>query len=117
MGELRDERRARLDRALEELPSARRRRRADLDGHPAEVLAAESERLDLLVIGSRGYGALRATLAGSVAHELAGSSRCPLLLVPRGVDRPLDGLARGAAPRRPPRDRRPYGFSDGRIGT
>jgi hypothetical protein len=25
-----------------------------LDGHPAEALAAESERLDLLLIGSRG---------------------------------------------------------------
>ena len=93
MGELRDMRRARLDQALEELPSRVDAGGQIIDGHPAEVLAAESERLDLLVIGSRGYGALRATLAGSVAHELAGTSRCPLLLVPRGVDRPLDGLA------------------------
>ena len=96
-GELRDMRRARLDRALGELPAAAEAGRQITDGHPAEVLAAESERLDLLVIGSRGYGALRATLAGSVAHELSGSSRCPLLLVPRGVDRPLDGLARRTA--------------------
>ena len=44
----------------------------------AEILAAESDRLDLLVIRSRGYGALRARLGGSVAHELAGTShaRC-----------------------------------------
>jgi nucleotide-binding universal stress UspA family protein len=93
-GELRDERQARLDQALEELPSRVDAGGRVTDGRPAEVLAAESEHLDLLMIGSRGYGALRATLAGSVAHELAGTSRCPLLLVPRGVDRPLDGLAR-----------------------
>jgi nucleotide-binding universal stress UspA family protein len=93
-GELRDERRARLDQALEELPCRVDAGGRVIDGRPAEVLAAESEHLDLLVIGSRGYGALRATLAGTVAHELAGTSRCPLLLVPRGVDRPLDGLAR-----------------------
>ena len=61
------------------------------------MLATESARLDLLVMGSRSNGALRATLVGSVAHELAGTSRCPLLLVPRGVDRPLDGLARRTA--------------------
>jgi nucleotide-binding universal stress UspA family protein len=94
MGELRDARRARLDQALEALPSRVDAGGQIIDGRPAEVLAAESERLDLLVIGSRGYGALRATLAGSVAHELAGTSRCPLLLVPRGVERPLRGLAR-----------------------
>jgi nucleotide-binding universal stress UspA family protein len=94
MGELRDEQRARLDRALEALPSHVDAEGQVLDGHPAEALAAESERLDLLLIGSRGYGALRATLAGSVAHQLAGTARCPVLVVPRGVDRPLDGLAR-----------------------
>jgi nucleotide-binding universal stress UspA family protein len=101
MGELRDERRARLDQALEELPSRVDAGGQVVDGHPAEVLAAESEHLDLLVIGSRGYGALRATLAGSVAHELAGTSRCPLLLVPRGVARPLDGLCADGDTARP----------------
>jgi nucleotide-binding universal stress UspA family protein len=55
------------------------------------VLTAESEQLDLLVLGSRGYGALHATLAGSVRHQLASRSRCPLLLVPRGVENPLGG--------------------------
>ena len=102
MGELRDDRRARLDKALEKLPARIDAGGEVIDGHPAEVLAAESERLDLLVIGSRGYGALRATLVGSVAHELAGTSRCPVLLVPRGVDRPLDGLARRPGTGRPP---------------
>src|SRR5687767_10570997 len=94
MRELREMRRAQLDDALEELPSRVDADGQVLDGIPAEVLAAESERLDLLVLGSRRYGALRATLAGGIAHALAGTSRCPLLLVPRGVTRPLEGLAR-----------------------
>jgi nucleotide-binding universal stress UspA family protein len=87
-------RRARLDQAVGVLPFRVDADGQIIDGDPAEVLAAESKRLDLLAIGSRGYGALRATLVGSVGHELAGTSHCPLLLVPRGVARPLDGLVR-----------------------
>lgn len=63
-----------------------------VDGRAADVLAAESADLDLLIIGSRAYGALHATLTGSVGHELAWRARCPLLLVPRGVEHPLAGL-------------------------
>ena len=92
--DLRAARQARLDQAVEALPHGLDARGQLIDGHPAEMLAAESDRLDLLVIGSRGYGALRATLVGSVAHSLTGSARCPLLLVPRGVGHPLEGLAR-----------------------
>jgi nucleotide-binding universal stress UspA family protein len=99
VGELREMRGARLDEAVGALPFRVDADGRIIDGDPAEVLAAESERLDLLVLGSRGYGALRATLAGSVAHALAGTSRCPLLVVPRGVARPLDGLARRAGRR------------------
>jgi nucleotide-binding universal stress UspA family protein len=98
MGELRAMRRVQLDEALGALRSGTVADGRVFDGHPARVLAAESELLDLLVIGSRGYGALRATIAGSVAHQLATTSRCPLLLVPRGIDRPLQGLARRQRP-------------------
>jgi nucleotide-binding universal stress UspA family protein len=93
MHELRADRRARLELALEHLPVAVEADAELLEGRPVEVLAAESERLDVLVIGSRGYGAMRATLVGSVAHELVRSARCPLMLVPRGVAHPLEGLA------------------------
>jgi nucleotide-binding universal stress UspA family protein len=99
MGELREMRRARLDEAVGVLPFRVDAEGQIIAGEPAEVLAAESERLDLLVLGSRGYGALRATLAGSVTHALAGTSRCPLVLVPRGVARPLAGLVRPSGPR------------------
>jgi nucleotide-binding universal stress UspA family protein len=97
--DLRTARRRRLDEALADVASGVDADGQLIDGHPVERLAAESERLDLLVIGSRGYGALRATLSGSVAHQLAGRARCPLVLVPRGVARPLHGLARRRARR------------------
>jgi nucleotide-binding universal stress UspA family protein len=93
MGELRAERAARLEEALASVPERVACVGEVLDGHPAEVLARESGDLDLLVIGSRGYGALRATTAGTTAHWLSTACRCPLMLVPRGVEHPLAELA------------------------
>jgi nucleotide-binding universal stress UspA family protein len=57
-------------------------------GDAAEALAAQSEELDLLVAGSRGYGPLGAVLLGSTTHRLMRASACPLIVTPRG--RPLD---------------------------
>jgi nucleotide-binding universal stress UspA family protein len=55
-----------------------------LPGPPGEMLAAAAkEGIDLLVAGSRGYGPLRAVLAGSVSRYLAGNAPCPLIVVPR----------------------------------
>jgi nucleotide-binding universal stress UspA family protein len=62
-------------------------------GDPAEVLIAVSEHLDLLVCGSRGYGPLRAVLLGSVTRRVVADARCPVLVLPRGVQAPLDALA------------------------
>ena len=58
------------------------------DGHPAEELAGESESLDLLVVGSRGYGPLRRTMLGGVATEVIRTSVCPVLVAPRGARPP-----------------------------
>jgi nucleotide-binding universal stress UspA family protein len=55
-----------------------------LTGHAGPMLAQASSDVDLLVRGSRGYGPLRAVLLGGVSSELARSSACPLLVVPRG---------------------------------
>jgi nucleotide-binding universal stress UspA family protein len=55
-----------------------------LAGRPAEALAdaAVGGGYHLLVIGSRGRGATKAVL-GSVARQLAGNSRVPILMVGR----------------------------------
>ena len=103
-GEMREEHRRRLEEATESLPSDCACTAAVVEGDPARVLADQSRRLDLLVIGSRGYGAARATLAGTVGHRLATASRCPLMLIPRGVEHPLRRIG---APRRRIEARRP----------
>jgi nucleotide-binding universal stress UspA family protein len=56
-------------------------------GHPAERLAdvADEEDADLIVVGSRGRGALKAAFLGSVSHNLIGVARCAVLIVPPGV--------------------------------
>jgi nucleotide-binding universal stress UspA family protein len=56
-------------------------------GHPAERLAelADEEDAELIVVGSRGRGTLKAAFLGSVAHNLVGVARCPVLIVPPGV--------------------------------
>jgi nucleotide-binding universal stress UspA family protein len=67
-----------------------------LAGAPAEMLADYSERLDVLVTGSRGYGPLRSVLVGGVSGRLVRSARCPVIVIPRGVEAPLGSLFRSA---------------------
>ena len=55
-----------------------------LEGDAAGLLERESEGLDLLVTGSRGYGPKRAVLVGSVSSELLRTAQCPVVVVPRG---------------------------------
>jgi nucleotide-binding universal stress UspA family protein len=53
-------------------------------GQPVETLLARArEGLDLLVVGSRGYGPLRRVLFGSVSGELIAKADCPVLVLPR----------------------------------
>jgi nucleotide-binding universal stress UspA family protein len=64
-------------------------------GDPVVLLRAVLEdRAALAVIGSRGRGAARAALLGSVSHELARCAPCPLVVVP---PRATLGAAAGAA--------------------
>ena len=55
-----------------------------LFGHPGERLAdlADEEEAELIVVGSRGRGALKAAFLGSVSSGLVGVARCPVLIVP-----------------------------------
>ena len=52
------------------------------DGSPAGVLVEASHDADLLVMGSRGRGALPTALLGSVAHYVIPRAACPLVIHP-----------------------------------
>ena len=53
------------------------------DGDPArEILAAAtSERVDAIVIGSRGLGKLSAMLLGSISHKVSNDAHCTVIIV------------------------------------
>ena len=57
-----------------------------LDGDARDLLSGASHELDLLVLGSRGYGPVRAVLLGSVSAALVRSAQSPLVVVPRGFE-------------------------------
>ena len=54
-----------------------------LHGRPADEIIryAEESGTDLLVIGSRGLGALREFALGSVSHKVLTHAKCPVLVV------------------------------------
>jgi nucleotide-binding universal stress UspA family protein len=52
-------------------------------GRPASSLQALSEEVDLLVIGSRRWGALTRLVLGGTGERLAHGAECSLLVVPR----------------------------------
>lgn len=60
-----------------------------LDGRPWAALAGKSEELDLLLVGSRGYGPLKAVVTGGTSGPLIRHAHCPVIVLPRGVDAPL----------------------------
>jgi len=65
-------------------------------GVPADELARSSGSVDLLVIGSRDYGAIGRLVHGSTAQQLARTAESPLLVLTRAA-RATDE-AKAAAP-------------------
>jgi len=63
-----------------------------LSGHPAEEIQRLSALVDLMVVGSRGYGPSRAVLLGSVSRRLVEDAQSPAIVVPRGEESVLDRL-------------------------
>ncbi len=53
-----------------------------LGGRASDILVDESKNADLLVVGSRGRGAVRSALLGSVSQHVTGRSACPVVVVP-----------------------------------
>ena len=64
-------------------------------GRPGRDARHHSATLDLLVTGSRGYGPLRSVLVGGVSGRLMRSAQCPVIVVPRGIEEPLERLFDG----------------------
>jgi nucleotide-binding universal stress UspA family protein len=52
-------------------------------GGPREELVQAGKELDLLIVGSRGYGPVGRLFHGSVSRYLARHATCPLLVLPR----------------------------------
>jgi len=88
---MRTELRAIHDRAVDavsdDVPAEGRFR----DGPADKVLVDESAHVDLLMVGSRGYGPVGAVLMGSVTAALARGAACPLVVTPRGTRLDLRG--------------------------
>ena len=72
-----------------------------LTGQPEPLLAEQSEHADLFVVGSRGYGPHRAVLLGSVSGRLVRDAACPVLVVPRSIEAPLEELFPAASESQP----------------
>lgn len=62
---------------------------------PAQALLDLSSEASLLVMGSRGRGSVLAGLLGSVAFTVAGSARCPLVVVKEGCGTTVAGPEEG----------------------
>ena len=54
-------------------------------GIARDELVGLSEHVDLLVLGSRGYGPVRRALLGGSADRIVHAAACPVLVVPRGA--------------------------------
>lgn len=55
-----------------------------VDGDPADALVGMAQDAALLVVGTRGLGAFRGMLLGSVSSDVARSASCPVLVVQDG---------------------------------
>lgn len=55
-----------------------------LKGDPgvAIIETAETEKVDMIVMGSRGLGAIQRFLLGSVSNYVVHHSKCPVLIIP-----------------------------------
>ena len=79
---------------------ARATSRIDYDvsiGDAATSCVAASERLDLLIYGSRGYGPARSVMLGRVSHRVTAEPHCPVIVLARGTEAGLEALIEGRA--------------------
>jgi nucleotide-binding universal stress UspA family protein len=84
--------RTQFDDSVKALPPALNGAATFTEKDPADLLIERSHELDLLVIGSRGYGPLHAVLLGGVSGRVIREGACPVIVVPRGAKVPLEAL-------------------------
>jgi nucleotide-binding universal stress UspA family protein len=89
--------RAKLEELAAGLPEEVRAEPVVVVGEPETTLAKQTEEVDLMVVGSRGYGPHRAVLLGSVSGRLVRDAACPVIVVPRGIEAPLEKLFASAS--------------------
>ena len=84
MDNLRDDARRRLERMVAQWGVTDADVAVTLDATAADGLRriAADRDAELLVVGSRGRGTVRAALLGSTSHALAGEAPCPVVVVP-----------------------------------
>jgi nucleotide-binding universal stress UspA family protein len=75
-----------LDVAVAACPDDLRVESVLVDGDPKQALAEQTLELDLLLVGSRGYGPIRTVFVGSVSSAAARSSACPVIVTPRSAE-------------------------------
>jgi len=80
------------ERAAEELDAAVAKLEAEPEaeanfavGDPARILVETSKQLDLLLVGSRGYGPMHAVVVGGVAGRVVREAACPVIVFPRSA--------------------------------
>jgi nucleotide-binding universal stress UspA family protein len=90
MTELREEQRTAADRLLDETLAALPSRTAGrvVRGRSDLALAEAAASLDLMVVGSRGWGPVKRLALGSTSDRLIHESEIPVLVVPRPAAQP-----------------------------
>ncbi len=91
-----------LDEAIATVSSTVPVERDVLFQDPADGLAAASEHLDLLIMGSRAYGPMRAVMLGGVSRRVITRAACPVLVLPRDIASAADELVPAAEGQRAP---------------
>jgi nucleotide-binding universal stress UspA family protein len=80
--------RSELERAQREALLGHTARGIVMSGDPGRTLARATRTADLLVMGSRGYGPVRAALLGGVSQYVVHHASCPVVVCPRGAAMP-----------------------------
>jgi nucleotide-binding universal stress UspA family protein len=81
-----------LEEAVAGLPADVTAESVVLEGRPWRRLAEKSAELDLLFVGSRGYGPLHAVILGGTSGALLREAQCPVIALPRGAQTELADL-------------------------